>query len=227
MENRQRKTYPSWQPTAPASQRPYNYPAFSSAPADETMVDPLLEVLKAPALPPLLWDVMTHPNNIKLGSAYLQSAHYLLQSHLARCAARTSMKNSRLPLAKMVLVVPGYPLEVEVTPAAEPLWSDRPLPFVTVGDILYGIYRALRESVNTTEFDRLPRAQRDAMRVAFERRLRSDPANYARNLQTGVRRVDYLGVKRQFIGIRFALGMELPPRRQREETFVVELGRVL
>ncbi|KAI0353864.1 hypothetical protein OH77DRAFT_1497016 [Trametes cingulata] len=205
---------------------PGSYPTFTSAPAKEVMVDPLLEVLPHPALPPLIWDVMTHPDHIDLGSAYSPVSRRLTQSDLARCAARTSVKDSRLPLRRMILIIPGHPLEVEVTPSPEPYWSSTPLPFVTVGDVLYGLYKALRASVDARDCERLEQRVRDSLRRAFERRLLSDPRNHRRNVQHGIRKIDYLGDRRMFLGIRPARTRELPPRWSRGEVFVVELGRV-
>ncbi|KAI0365758.1 hypothetical protein BV20DRAFT_1038704 [Pilatotrama ljubarskyi] len=208
-----------------ASYSPRSYSAFASALAEEVMVDPLLEVLPHPALPPLIWDVMTHPDHIDLGSAHSPASHRLTQSDLARCAARTSVKDSRLPLRSMVLIIPGVPLEIEVTPSAEPYWSNTPLPFVTVGDVLYSLYKSLRTSVDAREYERLDHRQRDLARRAFEQRLRNDPRNHRRNVQHGIREIDCLGERRMFLGIRPTNGSELPPRRRRGEVFVVELGR--
>ncbi|KAI0641431.1 hypothetical protein C8Q79DRAFT_895418, partial [Trametes meyenii] len=217
--------YPAWpsEPTAPYGS-PTSYPAFSAASAETAMVDPLLEVLSSPSLPPLLWDVMNHPDTIQLGSAYSSASRYFSQSDLARCAGRSDVKNSRLPLRRMVLIFLDIPLEIEVTPSAEAYWSERPLPFVTVGDVLYGLYRTLRVSVGQSELDKLDVHMREMSYRMFDARLRDDPRNHSRNLEFGVRRIDCLGEHRQFLGIRPAIGQELPLRRRGEDVFVVELG---
>lgn len=217
--------YPSWQAFAASPPLSPNYPAFHSAPAAEPMVDPLLEVLPSPALPPLLWDVMVHPDSIKLGSAHSPTSRWLAHADLGRCAARTSVKSSRLPLRKMVLIFPGIPLEIEVTPSAEAFWFSQPLPYVAVGDMLYGLYRALRTSIAHNELERLDPAWRESLRVAFDKRLRRDTQHHTQNLEHGIRRIDYLGERRCFLGIRPATRRELPSGRRPEETFVVELGR--
>ncbi|KAI0667191.1 hypothetical protein C8Q78DRAFT_1054490 [Trametes maxima] len=217
--------YTGWQsgPAAPYGS-PTSYPAFSATPAETAMIDPLLEVLPSPSIPPLLWDVMSHPDSIQLGSAYSAASRYFAQSDLARCAARSNVKNSRLPLRRMVLIFLDIPLEIEVAPCAEARWSERPLPFVTVGDVLYGIYRTLRASAVQSELNQLDTHTRELSYRMFDARLRDDPRNRARNLEYGVRRIDCLGEQRQFLGIRPAIGQELPSRRRGEDVFVVELG---
>ncbi|KAI0823459.1 hypothetical protein BC628DRAFT_1411507 [Trametes gibbosa] len=217
--------YPSWSAINAAPPSPHSYPAFSAAPAEDAMVDPLLDVLPPPALPPLLWDISIHPDNIRLGSAHSPASTRLAHSDLARCAARTSVKNARLPVRKIVLIFPGIPLEVEVTPAADAYWSSRPLPYVTVGDLLYGLYKALRTSVAQAEYEHLDPDLRESLRISFHSRLNRDPQHHVQNLEHGVRRIDYLGERRRFLGIRPASGRELPPSRRSEEVYVVELGR--
>ncbi|KAI0628662.1 hypothetical protein C8Q77DRAFT_1147476 [Trametes polyzona] len=217
--------YSTWQgmPQSPSS--PHSYQAFSPAHAEVAQIDPLLEVLPSPALPPLLWDISTHPENMRLGSAHSLTTQRLMQSDTVRCAARSSVKNSRLPLHKVVLIFPGVPLEVEIMPSADARWSDRPLPYVTVGDLLYGLYRSLRTSVQQDEYERLSVSEREALRRAFDARLRRDPQHHTQNLEHGIRRIDYLGERRRFLGIRPASRREIPPQRRGEEVFVVELGR--
>ena len=116
----------------------------------------------------------------------------------------------------------GTPLVVRVMPAESPIWTAMPLPYLTVGDVLYGLHRGLRSSVEQREFDGLERGTRERLRQAFERRLaREGPQNYDRNLSHGVRRVDYLGDLRGFMGIRPAKSHEVPPGVPFEEAFVV------
>ncbi|CDO71028.1 hypothetical protein BN946_scf184844.g32 [Trametes cinnabarina] len=200
--------YPPWDPLPPAfHDTPHYSPVRTSPPAEGPIVDALLEVLPFPALPPLLWDVMKHPDNIRLGT-------------------RSSPKDNRLPLRRMVLILPHTPREIEITPATEALWASAPLPYVTVGDVLHGLYRALRIPVDPQELARLDPSRRDLLRQAFEARLRDDPANRARNLDYGIRRIDYLGDIRAFLGIRPAHIFEVPRRERLGAVFVVELGHI-
>ncbi|KAH9887976.1 hypothetical protein C8Q73DRAFT_776675 [Cubamyces lactineus] len=225
MDIRPKKTLPPWEPVSPPHYTPHKSPAASSPLADGPSVDALLEVLPFPGLPPLLWDVATHPEHIRLGSAYSPDTRTLSAADVAHCAVRSSAKDSRLPLRKVVLILPSIPLEFEITPAPDPLWAAEPLPYVTVGDVVHGLYKALRISVRPDEVERLDARRRDHVRQAFEKRVREDPANRGRNVQFGIRRVDFLGDHRAFLGIRPAHASEVPARCKRSEVFVVELGR--
>ncbi|KAL7277085.1 hypothetical protein PYCCODRAFT_1432787 [Trametes coccinea BRFM310] len=217
--------YPPWEPLPPAfHDAPYHSPIRTSSPADGPIVDTLLEVLPSPALPPLLWDVMKHPDHIRLGSAHTPGTPRLVSSDVARCAARSSPKENRLPLRRMVLLLPSIPREIEVTPAKEAVWASAPLPYVTVGDVLHNLYRALRMPVDPKELGRLDLPRRERLRRAFETRLRDDPANRARDLEYGIRRIDYLGNRRAFLGIRPARSSEVPRGERQRDVFIVELG---
>ncbi|KAI8974818.1 hypothetical protein BD414DRAFT_556148 [Trametes punicea] len=218
--------YPTWEPIPPAIDNRHSRQSFSSSSADYPSVDPLLEALPSPVLPPLLWDIMTHPDNIRLGSAHSPRAHRLTSSDVARCAARSRVADSRLPLRTLIMVLPTIPLEVEIVPSTEPLWADMPLPYVTVGDVLHGLYRALRVPIKPEELGKLDPGRRELVRRSFERRLRDDPTNRARNLEYGIRRIDYLGHRRYFLGIRPARSFDVAERRKRSEVFIVELGHV-
>lgn len=169
---------------------------------------------------------MEHPNSIKLGSAGSPRKRELSHEDLARCAVRTSAKGSPLVLKRIVLTFPGLPLEIEINPADRPVWTATPLPYLTVGDVLNGLYKALRTSVEPREFDRLESGHRESVSRVFKKRLRGDPENYDKNVKHGVRRIDYLGEVRQFVGLRPAGNAELSPGRRRGEVFVVQLAPV-
>ncbi|RPD53796.1 hypothetical protein L226DRAFT_617350 [Lentinus tigrinus ALCF2SS1-7] len=175
--------------------------------------------------PPIRWDVGEHPNNITLGSVGSLPARDLTLHDLASCAVRhsTGTNNDPVTLRRITLVFPGLPLTVEIEPAGAPLWTSTTLPYIAVGDVLYGLYRALRRSVPSSEFARLDPAHRESVSGAFRRRLRSDRENYDKNLRHGVRNVDYLGHMRRFVGLRPAVGMEVPTGKRRGEVFVVVL----
>ncbi|KAI0628650.1 hypothetical protein C8Q77DRAFT_1147365 [Trametes polyzona] len=217
--------YPTWQgmPQSPTS--PHGYSTFSPTAADVPQVDQLLEVHPSPADLSLFWDISTHPENIRVGNTHSPTARELTQFEASRCAAWIpSGKRNSLPLQTVVLIFPGVPLEVEVIPSANAQWSDRPLPYVTVGDLLYGLYKSLRISIHQDDYERLSVSEREALRLAFEARLQRDPEHHAQNLERGFRRIDYLGDMRIFLGIRPACHDEIPPARRGEEVFMVELG---
>ncbi|PIL23036.1 hypothetical protein GSI_14343 [Ganoderma sinense ZZ0214-1] len=223
--------YPQWQQRVSPPlviPPPPRYPAFTTtAPENDPVVDPLLAApLYRSHPPPLRWDVMQHPNSIKLGGAGSPQKRELSHEDLARCAVRTSAKGSPLLLRRIVLIFPGLPLEIEVNPADSPVWTATPLPYLTVGDVLYGLYKALRTSVAPREFDGLEPGHRELMNRAFKKRLRGDPEHHDKNVRHGVRRIDYLGEARQFTGLRPAGSVELSPGRRLGEVFVVQLAPV-
>ncbi|RPD53818.1 hypothetical protein L227DRAFT_557154 [Lentinus tigrinus ALCF2SS1-6] len=182
------------------------------------MTTPWLRTVPLPSHP-------EHPNNITLGSVGSLPARDVTLHDLASCAVRHSTgTNSDLVMSRRItLVFPGLPLTVEIEPASAPLWTSTPLPYIAVGDVLYGLYRALRRSVPSSEFARLDLAHRESVSGAFRRRLRSDRENYDKNLRHGVRNIDYLGHVRRFVGLRPAAGMEVPTGKRRGEVFVVVL----
>ncbi|RPD54155.1 hypothetical protein L227DRAFT_616372 [Lentinus tigrinus ALCF2SS1-6] len=81
--------------------------------------------------PPLQWDLVRHPNSITLSTGTPPALE-----DLARCAMHSSPT-----LLSITLVFPGLPLSVVIEPAHPP--SSTSLPYLTVGDVLYGLYRAL------------------------------------------------------------------------------------
>ncbi|TFK81239.1 hypothetical protein K466DRAFT_569156 [Polyporus arcularius HHB13444] len=226
---------PPWQqrmrPLMPVVPSPECFPAQAVQPVgrreQEPVIDPLLVAPHYDAHPPpLQWDVAEHPNYIQLGSVGSPGARELLHSDLASCAVRKSANGSPLLLTRLTLVFPGLPFMVEINPQDRPVWTSTPLPYLTVGDVLYGLYKALRLSVGRREFDSLSRARRELVSRAFERRLASDRRNYDNNMRHGVRNIDYLGETRRFIGLRPAVGSEIPPGERRGEAFIVKLASV-
>ena len=196
-------------------------------PEQRPAIDPLLVAPHHHAHPPpLRWDVAEHPNYIQLGSVGSPGARDLSHSDLASCAVRKNAYGSPILLTRITLVFPGLPLIIEVAPDPRPLWTSVPLPYLTVGDVLYGLYRALRLSVPRRDFSALSSARREAVNRAFQRRLADDRRNYHENLRYGVRNIDYLGETRWFLGLRPAKDREVPRGSRRGEVFVVELASV-
>ncbi|RPD70878.1 hypothetical protein L226DRAFT_538479 [Lentinus tigrinus ALCF2SS1-7] len=188
-------------------------------------IDPLLTAPHHYAHPPpLRWDVGEHPNSIKLGSIGSPRARDLSHEDLASCAVRKSANGSPMMLTRITLVFPGLPLMVEIKPADAPMWTPTPLLYLTVGDVLYGLYEALQVSIRRQEFDALSRAHRDAVSRVFYGRIARDPESYDQNMRRGVRRIDYLGEMRRFVGLRPAAGIEVPTGKRRGEVFVVVLA---
>ncbi|TFK81234.1 hypothetical protein K466DRAFT_591367 [Polyporus arcularius HHB13444] len=223
--------YPPWQlntprPSTTRMPSPPCVPAVVNVePDSRPSIDPLLSVPHHHLHPPpLRWDVAEHPNNITLGSVGSPRARELSPEDLASCAVRRSANGSPMMLRRITLVFPGLPLMVEIEPADGPVLTPTPRLYLTVGDVLYGLYKALRLSVPPREFDALNRAHRESVRRAFEKRLASDRENYEKNVHHGVRRIDYLGEMRQFVGLRPATVLETPAGQGRGEVFSVVLA---
>ena len=189
-------------------------------------IDPLLTAPQYHAHPPpLVWDVAEHPNNIELGSIGSPRAREMRHEDLASCAVRKSANGSPMMLRRITLVFPDLPLMVEIEPADAPLWTPTPLPYLTVGDVLYGLYKSLRLSIPSREFDALTRAHQESIIRTFKKRLASDRENYDKNVHYGVRHIDYLGEMRRFVGLRPATGTEIPAGKRKGKVFVVCLAR--
>ena len=193
----------------------------------EPSIDPLLTAPAHRAHPTALqWDLAEHPNYIKLGTVGSYPARDLLAEDLARCAVgavENGVHGTPIMLMRITLVFPGLPLTVDCKPTnARALWAS-PLR-LTVGDVLYGMYKALRGPVPPQEFNRLTQPHQQAVSRAFRTRLANDVESYNSNLRRGVRYIDYLGKMRMFGGLRPAMGMEIPAGKRRGEVFVVVLA---
>lgn len=75
------------------------------------------------------------------------------------------------------------------------------LPFVTVDDVLGGLYRALRLRVAKGEYQQEGHGRQSAISLAYHRRC-SRVLNAEREKQAGVRRVDFLMGSHLFKGLR-------------------------
>ena len=204
---------------------PYYATHVAPEPESDILIDPLLAAPMDPAHPPpLWWDVGEHPNAIKLGSIGEPHARQLSHDDLASPAVRSG-RGSPQKLKKMTLVFPGLPLVINIEPDDRPVWTSTPLHYLTVGDVLYGLYRSLRLSVERSEFDKQSASMKESMRRAFERRRdRDSRANWEKNTHHGVRYVDFLGEMRRLVGLRAAVGEEIPYGKRRGEVFVVKLA---
>ena len=199
---------------------------FPAPPFDigvNVVIDSLLAAPSHPThAPPLRWDVNIDPNAIKVAGSPYTRPRDLTHEDLARPAVRRGAKGSPLLLRRLHLVFPGLPLAVRVVPTDDPIWTSVPLPYLTVGDVLFALHRALRSSIEPREFDGLERRLKEDIRKSFERRLsREGRRKYEKNMSHGARRVDYLGDSRGFAGLRLADAYELPAGTAAGEVFVV------
>ncbi|KAF8879365.1 hypothetical protein BD779DRAFT_1551964 [Infundibulicybe gibba] len=102
------------------------------------------------------------------------------------------------PVGRLEIICPLLPWRITITP------SGKPGSCVTVADVLTGIYTKLRLSVTDGEFHSLP--TRDAQRIVndtYRRRCsrNRDPRAIQLEESKGVKRVDFLAERTQFMGL--------------------------
>ncbi|KAI0760716.1 hypothetical protein C8Q74DRAFT_1298411 [Fomes fomentarius] len=191
-------------------------PRYVIPPASiHTSVDPLIALPQHPtAKPPLTWDLMYPPSTARI--EYLATRVDLRRRSVFRIHGRNPLAP---PIQSIVLMFPLLPMEFEIKPSN--VWTSSG-PYITIGDVLEGLYRGLRLPVVESEVMRLSDAERETLRRASERRCRLLPKD------SGWREVylyvDYLGRRRRFLGIRPALPYEIPGGRESGEVYIVEVG---
>ncbi|PIL23031.1 hypothetical protein GSI_14338 [Ganoderma sinense ZZ0214-1] len=181
-------------------------------------VDPFLAVLHHPnTRPPIVWDVMRHSS-----TAVLDHPSLTLDALRQRCAFKASRADGRHPLRSLVLIFPFLPtIQVEIVPSRASLRAG--LHHISIWDVLEGLYYGLRAPISPHEFRTLGPSERDTLHAVAETRRRAMGES---DSESGtVRRIDYLGRRRRFVGVRPALAYELPAGgRKLGEVFVVEVG---
>lgn len=191
-------------------------PSYVISPASiHTFVDPLIALPQHPtAKPPLTWDLMYPPSTARVD--YLATRVDLRRRSVFRINGRTPLAP---PIQSIVLMFPLLPMEFEIKPSN--VWTSSGL-YITIGDVLEGLYRGLRVPVVESEVMRLSDSERETLRRASERRCRLLREN------SGWRdvflKVDYLARRRRFLGIRPALPYEIPRGRKSGEVYIVEVG---
>jgi len=99
---------------------------------------------------------------------------------------------TKTPLSALTLISPHLSWSIEVT---APYGT-----YVTVHDVLDGIYRSLRANISSNDFRALRQKDQNRVTIAFEQRcLRSKKPEYERRM--GVRRVDFLMGYTMFTGL--------------------------
>ncbi|KAK7029700.1 hypothetical protein VNI00_014398 [Paramarasmius palmivorus] len=76
-------------------------------------------------------------------------------------------------------------------------------PYVTVGDVLDGIYRTLRQSITPAEYNRYNNQQRLQIDASYKRRYTryTHPAGYQLEKAKGAKKVDLLLGRAMFMGL--------------------------
>ncbi|KAF9447306.1 hypothetical protein P691DRAFT_802630 [Macrolepiota fuliginosa MF-IS2] len=135
-------------------------------------------------MPPFNFDVSVDPgtNPAMRNSPHLQSV------------SDSPATSSHLP--SFTLVSQYLPWEIVILPSSK--------SYVTVSDVLYGLYRGLRLPVSHDEYAYETEDKKDKISFAYHRRLEryaSNPGLMEQEMQKGVKRVDYLTGVHRFGGI--------------------------
>ncbi|KAI1787990.1 hypothetical protein LXA43DRAFT_1162329 [Ganoderma leucocontextum] len=195
-------------------------PPWGRSASTHPSVDPFLVVPHHPnTRPPIVWDLMRHPS-----TAFLDHPSLTHDALRRRCAVRASRVDGRQPLRSLVLIFPLLPMEMEIVPSQASLRAG--LGYVSLWDVLEGLYHGLRAPIAPHELRELEKSERETLLAAAEVRRRGVPEIELSGSAGGntLRKIDYLSRRRRFLGIRPALGYELPGGRKLGEVFVVEVG---
>ncbi|KAI0823453.1 hypothetical protein BC628DRAFT_1324629 [Trametes gibbosa] len=232
---------PYREPTPPPKRTRAASPALPT-PALRPWVDPLLACTHnaAPGSLDLGWDLMQNPRTLFSPDGTLLSSCSWVSTAwcdlAARCAARADhYGGSGKPLRSLVLVFRYLPLQIEIKPSRRrrPSASDSEAAYVSVWDVLAGLYDGLRAPVDPTVYNSMSRADQEilrrcaAQRVGLLRESDRGPPGLGGGLGRAVslRKIDFLRQRRRFVGIRAAEGDEIPKGRRFGEVFVVEVDR--
>ncbi|KAK0203314.1 hypothetical protein DFS33DRAFT_784674 [Desarmillaria ectypa] len=143
----------------------------------------LLTVAKPPAIN---YDLINHPSTITTSYSTLSSRP-------------NSLSESAIspPVSHLTLTSPHLPWRISVRPLLNGT-------YVTVSDVLHGMYNGLRENISPAEFHGLP-SKTEVRRVteAYEqryRRIKSRSGSYEEK-KAGVKRVDFFMGRTRFAGL--------------------------
>lgn len=102
------------------------------------------------------------------------------------------------PLSSVVILSEFLPWKLTINAS-----SPGPNSFVTVWDVIEGLYRALRLRVRTAELSKAPAKHQPFISRAFERRWsrQRDPVLAREEQMKGIKRIDFLMENHRFIGL--------------------------
>ncbi|KXN84614.1 hypothetical protein AN958_12295 [Leucoagaricus sp. SymC.cos] len=115
------------------------------------------------------------------------------------------------PVPSLTLVSRDLPWEVIITSSS--------VPFVTISDVLGGLYRALRIPVREEEFSRESAEKQNAISTAYYQRFErhvSDRQLREQEKQKGVKRIDFLAGSHRFKGLS---------KTERPNVWIIKLKR--
>jgi hypothetical protein len=131
--------------------------------------------------PSFFWDVARHPSTSRTPL-----------SSVVLAAPATNP-----PLPTLTIISPYFPWSITIT-SSSPSHSPGVPAFVTVADVLSTLHHTLRLPVRQAEYDKLPTMEaKHCVNNAYQARCRGSEEE----ARKGVRRVDFLGGRRTFLGL--------------------------
>ncbi|GLB42507.1 hypothetical protein LshimejAT787_1105220 [Lyophyllum shimeji] len=175
-------TPPSYSSTLPGPS-PYIISFPTNAPTTYATPVRMHVLLQASGSPALTFDLTQHPSTI--------TSH-----HKGISLRALSEPATKPPLSVITIVVAHLPWSIIVHPSNG--------TYVTIADVLEGLYRKLRTNISAQEFHALP-TEKDMRRVtaAYEQRYRRlrGSRECEDEKRRGVRRVDFLMGHTRFMGL--------------------------
>ncbi|KAM5543575.1 hypothetical protein V8D89_002826 [Ganoderma adspersum] len=218
-----------WWPPCPDPYRRWPLPECRALPWTDQdtrspyTVDPILATPSSPSgTIRLQWDLADNPMRIVLDCR--PENRWIQRAHLARAAVCEGTRK----LERLVLVFAGLArerdMQIEAThahPATLIGAVDEDVSWVTVHDVFFAMFQWLTSPIGADEMRRLEGERFDTVVRAEARRT----GTAGREGTKQYRKIDYLGERRGFKGMRPARRDEVPDGRTLGEVFVVELGR--
>ncbi|KAI0628660.1 hypothetical protein C8Q77DRAFT_1067569 [Trametes polyzona] len=140
---------------------------------------------------PLSWD-LTQP---------VESVLVRTATALRPLSAQVAMEPATMPkLASITIICAQLPWSITVVPRQDAPWA---APYVTVGDVLYTLYRTLRLGVTQAELGMCEAKHHELVRDAYVARYGrvAHPAARALEKTKGIKRVDFLCCAQLFKGL--------------------------
>ena len=230
-------------PTVPLAQRPSQtsspsvdyqplpHPLPPRVPAPRHLAAdtrPVIDPILAAPEPPfgtlgLDWDLADNP----IRNLNREENEWIDLRKLNRAAVCASRRDGSRPLERFVLMFAGLPMEIEVShthPANRWGLADLDVSYVTIQDVLRTIYKWVNAPIEEGEMTALDGPLFATVVEAAEMRRRWRPMGWNNTTGAPFLKIDYLGARRRFKGIRPARREELPAERRVDEVFVIELG---
>ena len=176
---------------------------------EPSIINHLIAFSRAPGwVPRIVWDVLQDPRHAIFVGAQVTYAD------LERfCAVRNGARSSGQNLTSLILIFPFLSM-LQIRVVRSGAW-------VSVLDVLNALHRGLREPANERQLAAF--SSIDRAKVDFYAKGRSDHAQENRRTGDVVRKVDFIGRRRGFMGIRVANPNEVLDGSSLEAAFVVEL----